>query len=66
MNTIAEVIHKNVDCFNGKPNKNIGDAFLIVWKFESSRIKLQENKIKGNDYTAKVAEFALISTIKNI
>jgi hypothetical protein len=66
VNTIAEVIHKNVDCFNGKPNKNIGDAFLIVWKFDSERIILKENNIYGNQYTEKVAEFALISTIKNI
>jgi len=49
VNTIAEIIHKNVDCFNGKPNKNIGDAFLIVWKFEGKKIVLQENKIKGNE-----------------
>ena len=34
VNEIAEVVHSIVDTFIGSPNKNIGDAFLLVWKFE--------------------------------
>lgn len=34
MNEIAEVVHRVVDYYSGAPNKNIGDAFLLVWKFE--------------------------------
>ncbi len=32
VNTIAEVVHGNVDKYGGAANKNIGDAFLLVWK----------------------------------
>eukprot|EP00392_Amoebophrya_sp_AT5.2_P002353 g2358.t1 len=32
VNQIAEVVHSIVDMFGGNANKNIGDAFLLVWK----------------------------------
>ena len=32
VNKIARVVHKTVDKFGGSANKNIGDAFLLVWK----------------------------------
>lgn len=34
VNEIAEIVHGTVDHYNGSSNKNIGDAFLLVWKFE--------------------------------
>ena len=33
VNNIAEIVHSSVDRFGGATNKNIGDAFLNVWKF---------------------------------
>lgn len=33
VNQIAGIIHEVVDTFGGCPNKNIGDAFLLVWRF---------------------------------
>ena len=33
VNKIAEITHSCVDKFGGAPNKNIGEAFLCVWKF---------------------------------
>jgi uncharacterized membrane protein YgcG len=33
VNTIARVVHREVSLHGGAPNKNIGDAFLLVWKF---------------------------------
>lgn len=33
VNNIAEIVHTIVDRFQGSANKNIGDAFLLVWKF---------------------------------
>lgn len=35
VNEIAEIVHGTVDHYNGSANKNIGDAFLLVWKFRS-------------------------------
>lgn len=32
VNNIAEIVHSMVDRFRGSANKNIGDAFLLVWK----------------------------------
>lgn len=34
VNEIGEIIHGIVDKYSGAANKNIGDAFLLVWKFE--------------------------------
>ncbi len=32
VNSIAEVVHSEVDLYLGAANKNIGDAFLLVWR----------------------------------
>ena len=32
INTIAKIIHEGANAFHGAPNKNIGAAFLLVWK----------------------------------
>ena len=32
INSLAEIIHETTDEFNGKINKNIGEAFLVVWR----------------------------------
>jgi hypothetical protein len=34
VNEIGEIVHGVVDRFQGAANKNIGDAFLLVWKFD--------------------------------
>jgi class 3 adenylate cyclase len=34
VNEIAEIVHGTVDHYSGSANKNIGDAFLLVWKFQ--------------------------------
>ena len=36
VNTIADIVHSSVDKFQGVCNKNIGDCFLLVWKFNNS------------------------------
>ena len=32
VNTVGDIVHKVVDKYKGGANKNIGDAFLLVWK----------------------------------
>merc|ERR1719487_3170674 len=32
VNQIADIVHSTVAEFSGSANKNIGDAFLLVWK----------------------------------
>lgn len=33
VNVIAEIVHFEVNRYGGSSNKNLGDAFLLVWKF---------------------------------
>jgi len=54
VNEIAEIVHGTVDHYSGSANKNIGDAFLLVWKYQpedygpdeenQGRLKLFNNK----------------------
>jgi len=37
VNSVAEITHSMVDKFGGSANKNIGDAFLLVWKFHNPK-----------------------------
>ena len=39
VNEIAEIVHGTVDTFLGSANKNIGDAFLLVWKYTSENVE---------------------------
>jgi len=34
VNSIGEIVHETASLYSGFANKNVGDAFLIVWKFE--------------------------------
>ena len=44
VNEIGEIVHGIVDKFSGSANKNIGDAFLLVWKFTPEDIVLNEEE----------------------
>ena len=34
VNNIGEIVHTVADCYLGAANKNIGDAFLLVWRID--------------------------------
>ena len=36
VNTVAQIVHSEVSDSQGAANKNIGDAFLLVWKLKGS------------------------------
>ena len=38
VNSIGSIVHEAVHCFHGTPNRNLGDAFLIVWKLPQHAI----------------------------
>jgi class 3 adenylate cyclase len=38
VNEIAEIVHRIVDMYSGSANKNIGDAFLLVWKYNEEYV----------------------------
>lgn len=55
INSIAYIVHSNVEENNGKVNKNIGDTFLIVWKFNHTitEYMLLEEENENNDLLNK-------------
>ena len=42
VNEIGEIVHGVVDQFSGAANKNIGDAFLLVWKIHDEDVERDE------------------------
>jgi len=40
VNNIAEIVHTVVDRYAGAANKNIGDAFLLVWKMDPAKYSI--------------------------
>lgn len=51
VNSIADIVHQDVDEFAGATNKNIGEAFLMVWKLMDDGYKY----LIDDEYRASVA-----------
>lgn len=51
VNQIGEIVHSSVYRYGGSANKNIGDAFLLVWKIPKDKYEIEPatNSIKWND-----------------
>lgn len=74
VNSIAQIVHMEVSLHGGSANKNIGDAFLLVWKFPP-HINAQEilhgvknNSLKGDTMKEvnQVADKALATFVVTI
>merc|ERR1712019_319984 len=47
VNQVAEIVHNIVDTWHGAANRNIGDAFLIVWRMrEDFTMKLGDEQYR--------------------
>lgn len=69
VNQIAEITHSQVDKYGGSANKNIGDAFLLVWKFHNeNELLTNANKMisRENQICADLALFSFIKIIAKI
>ena len=68
VNTIGELVHSSVYRYGGAPNKNIGEAFLLVWQIPDKdyQINLKTNDIswKNPRYLSVLADFSVISFVK--
>ncbi|KAL4493573.1 hypothetical protein ABPG72_004066 [Tetrahymena utriculariae] len=67
VNNIGDIVHTMVDRFMGAANKNIGDAFLLVWKFQEDKYEVNEDNtidFKDISYASIMAEFSLLSFMK--
>ena len=51
VNEIGEIVHGVVDQFSGAASKNIGDAFLLVWKYQEEDIirNVEEDTVELRD-----------------
>ena len=51
VNQVAEIVHSIVDRYGGSANKNIGEAFVLVWKFhDPEEIEAMDEKGEFNNY----------------
>lgn len=70
VNTISELIHSSVYRYGGSANKNIGEAFLLVWNIPDNCYDLnhETNHIAWlrKRYMSILCDFALLSFIKAI
>ena len=71
VNQVAEIVHQLTADYCGGANKNIGDAFLLVWKFEDQFIKQDINKqgkielkLKKINRVRQICDMALICFIR--
>ncbi|CAK82558.1 unnamed protein product (macronuclear) [Paramecium tetraurelia] len=66
VNSIAEIVHAMVNRYQGSANKNIGDAFLLVWKVSDHSWYEENGKIKWKNYEQinMIADCSLLSFMK--
>ena len=68
VNKISSIVHKAVYRYGGSANKNIGEAFLLVWKIPEAdyTINNQNNEIAWHNkqYLSILADFSVYSFIK--
>eukprot|EP00746_Dinoflagellata_sp_MGD_P124293 gnl/MRDRNA2_/MRDRNA2_58879_c0_seq1.p1 gnl/MRDRNA2_/MRDRNA2_58879_c0~~gnl/MRDRNA2_/MRDRNA2_58879_c0_seq1.p1 ORF type:complete len:955 (+),score=207.34 gnl/MRDRNA2_/MRDRNA2_58879_c0_seq1:94-2958(+) len=69
VNQIAEIVHSIVDQYSGAANKNIGDAFLLVWRLsdleQSSFWKLQFEDKEKKSLTRRQSRLSQLKNSKN-
>jgi class 3 adenylate cyclase len=64
VNEIGEIVHSIVNRFSGAANKNVGDAFLLVWKFEKEdQIYIPETDEVGLIESNRVSQIADMSVV---
>eukprot|EP00747_Dinoflagellata_sp_TGD_P125096 gnl/TRDRNA2_/TRDRNA2_174104_c0_seq1.p1 gnl/TRDRNA2_/TRDRNA2_174104_c0~~gnl/TRDRNA2_/TRDRNA2_174104_c0_seq1.p1 ORF type:complete len:1005 (-),score=197.57 gnl/TRDRNA2_/TRDRNA2_174104_c0_seq1:247-3198(-) len=56
VNQVSEIVHGCVDDYHGAPNKNIGDAFLVVWRLSGY----------GQEWQSKLCDMSVMSFVRII
>jgi class 3 adenylate cyclase len=59
-----------VDQYSGAANKNIGEAFLLVWKFQDDDVDLDDETgelvLKKNNRVSAIADMSVVAFSKTI
>ena len=63
VNEIGEIVHSIVDRYSGAANKNIGDAFLLVWKLEKQDLFVDPNGLLRAQLNSRVCQLADMSLV---
>ena len=66
VNEIGEIVHGIVDQFHGVANKNIGDAFLLVWKLKREDTFIDNSgtlRAKNCTRNSQLADMSCISFV---
>ena len=69
VNQIAEIVHAEADLHQGASNKNLGEAFLMVWKFPRTDIDSFDDELTirpDSKVSSYIADLAVLSFIKTI
>jgi len=65
VNEIGDIVHTIVNSYSGAANKNVGDAFLLVWKFHKDDILhnplTDELQIIKSNRVAQLADMSFVS-----
>ena len=69
VNEIAEIVHGTINEYSGAANKNIGDAFLLVWKFPEEEVEADPDdpsslKLKESIKVGQLADMSVVSFLK--
>jgi len=67
VNEIAEIVHDITSQYSGCANKNIGDAFLLVWKFDEEYVIKKDNgelELKECEEVTQIIDMAVIAFLK--
>ena len=68
VNEIAEIVHGIVDSYSGAANKNIGDAFLLVWKYPEEDVEYDsaiDNLVpKKSHRVSQIADMSVVAFVK--
>ena len=71
VNEIGELVHSVCDHYSGAANKNIGDAFLLVWRLTTDEDytrneETDELKIKDTRKVHQIADMTVVCFVKII
>lgn len=68
VNNIGDIVHTATDRYLGAANKNIGDAFLLVWRIDPAKYSINDetNEIKFSDelYISILADYAGLAFLR--
>ena len=68
VNEISYIVHDYVDFYGGATNKNIGEAYLLIWKIDRKFIKEKNGstEVKKCKEVSNIVDLALFSYIRII